>query len=179
MIVAGPGFLGYGAALLWVGAPSGSAPFYDHRSHSRGRDGSPQRRSSGHAQVTGLQADKVLLYARYQSTSKWEQVTMQPQPAAPASSFFSPACPRASSTTSKRARCARRTSTFASSICRRVKQIRVTYHYPAWTGIESSRWTIMAAIFAPSKAPRPSSRSNGPAAERWRAGSRRYAASRS
>ena len=52
-------------------------------------------------------------------------------------SFCSPAFPKASSITSKPARCVPAISISASSICPRVKQIRVTYHYPAWTGMSS------------------------------------------
>ena len=62
---------------------------------------------------------------------------MQPQPAAPASSSFSPGFRRTSNTTSKPARCTRAISISASSILPGVKQIRVTYHYPTWTGLQN------------------------------------------
>ncbi len=80
MILAGPGYLGYGAHLLWAGQRTGAAPLYDLRV----APGDASVRRNADQLVTalpiGMQTDKVRLYARYQSTSKWEQVQMQPQP---------------------------------------------------------------------------------------------------
>ncbi len=81
MIAAGPGFLGYGAARLWAGSLQHTAPFYDIRV-SPGN--AAVRRSANQlvtAQVIGRQVESARLYARYQSASKWEEVTMQRQPA--------------------------------------------------------------------------------------------------
>src|SRR5260370_3868253 len=80
MILAGPGYLGHGAALLWAATPrSGSAPFYDIQVTPG--DISVRRNADQivTAQIIGLQTDAVRLYARYESTSKWDQVPMRPQ----------------------------------------------------------------------------------------------------
>ena len=116
MIVAGPGYLGYGASLLWTGARANAAPFYDIRV-SPG-DASVRRNADQlvTAQLIGLQTDNMRLYARYQSASKWEQVAMQPQPGGSGFQFLFAGLPEASNTTSRPGRFARATSIFASSI---------------------------------------------------------------
>ncbi len=80
MILAGPGYLGHGAALLWAATPrDGAAPFYDIQVTPG--DVSVRRNADQivTAQLIGLQTDSVRLYARYQSASKWDQVPMHPQ----------------------------------------------------------------------------------------------------
>ena len=81
LILAGPGFFGEGAALLWAATPhSGTAPFYDIQVVP----GDITVRRNADQMVTA-QLDRpearqnVRLYARYQSASKWDQVAMQPQ----------------------------------------------------------------------------------------------------
>ena len=133
MILAGPGFLGHGAALLWAGRCDSAAPFYDIQV-SPG-DVSVRRNADQMvtAQLIGRQAESARLYARYQSASKWDQVTMQPQPAARASNSFSRGFPKASSITLKPGRCAREISTLRVLDLPEVKKIRVTYRFPSWT----------------------------------------------
>ena len=74
MILAGPGFLGYGASLLWAGSHVAATPFYDIQV----TPGDVTVRRNADQLVTalpvGVQPDKVRLYARYQSGTKWEQV---------------------------------------------------------------------------------------------------------
>ncbi|MCP5111133.1 MAG: hypothetical protein GY953_09885, partial [bacterium] len=79
--VSGPGFLGYGTSLLWAGAPStAEMPFYSihiapgSRSVRRGSD------QLVTANLMGFQETAVRLYARYEGTSKWEEVQMLPEP---------------------------------------------------------------------------------------------------
>ncbi len=88
LIVAGPGYLGQGAKLLWVGAPQGAAPLYDIRVTPG--DAAVRRNTDQlvTAELVGLQTDKVRLYARYQSASKWEEVGMQPQQGASGFQFL-------------------------------------------------------------------------------------------
>src|SRR5262249_19192602 len=88
MIFSGPGYLGHGAALLWLpGHGTNNAPFYDLKI----TPGDPAVRRSADqmvtAQLVGLQTDSVRLYARYQSTSKWDQVAMRPQAGSSAYEF--------------------------------------------------------------------------------------------
>jgi hypothetical protein len=140
MIADGPGFLGYGASLLWTGPHRDKPSLYDLRvlpGDSVVRRHADQMIS---ALPTGLRSPSVKLYARFQSSSKWEEIGMQPQPAgsfAGGYQFLFAALPEnveyyvtAGAMTSKH-------FNIHVTDLPAVKQIRVTYHYPAWTGMPS------------------------------------------
>ncbi|HMC59175.1 MAG TPA: hypothetical protein VKJ01_08295, partial [Candidatus Solibacter sp.] len=140
MIAAGPGFLGYGASLLWTGPHLDKPALYDLRvtpGDSVVRRHADQMVS---ALPTGLRSPSVKLYARFQSSSKWEEITMQPKAAgsfAGGYEFLFAGLPEnveyyvtAGAMTSKR-------FNIHVTDLPAVKQIRVTYHYPAWTGMPS------------------------------------------
>jgi hypothetical protein len=140
MIAAGPGFLGYGASLLWTGPHRDKPALYDLRVTPG--DAVVRRHADQlvSALPTGLRAPKVKLYARYQSSSKWEAIAMQPQAAgnfAGGYQFLFAGLPEnveyyvtAGAMTSKHFQI--RVTDLPA-----VKQIRVTYHYPTWTGMPS------------------------------------------
>ena len=71
LILAGPGYLGYGTSLLWAGAPkAGVHAFYDIAVSPGDRT---VRRKSDQlvtAQLIGFDTAKVRLYAQYKGTSK-------------------------------------------------------------------------------------------------------------
>ena len=78
MIAAGPGYVGYGASLLWTGPQNDVAPLYDIKVTPG--DVAVRRNSDQliTAQVIGLKTDKVRLFARYerpgserQTGSRW------------------------------------------------------------------------------------------------------------
>ncbi|MGA2048363.1 MAG: hypothetical protein ABSG96_11760, partial [Terracidiphilus sp.] len=80
MIAAGPGYLGYGASLLWTGPARNKPPLY---ALAVTPGNIAVRRNSDEpiaARVSGMRPEKVQLFAHYQSTAGWEQVTMQAQP---------------------------------------------------------------------------------------------------
>src|SRR3984893_1982334 len=138
MIAAGPGFLGYGASLLWTGAHSGKPALYDLRVTPG--DAVVRRHADQlvSALPTGLRSPSVKLYARFQSSSKWEAIPMQPNAAgsfAGGYQFLFAGLPEnveyyvtAGAMTSKHFNI--RVTDLPS-----VKQIRVTYHFPTWTGM--------------------------------------------
>ena len=140
LIAAGPGFLGYGASLLWTGPHSGKPSLYDLRVTPG--DAVVRRHADQliSALPIGLSSPSVKLYARFQSSSKWEEIAMQAQAAgsfAGGYQFLFAGLPEnveyyvtAGAMTSKHFNI--RVSDLPS-----VKQIRVTYHYPAWTGMPS------------------------------------------
>jgi hypothetical protein len=136
MIVAGPGFLGYGAHLLWTGSGRGAAPLYDLKI-SPG-DATVRRHADQliTAQTVGILSPRVVLYARYQSTSKWEQVAMQPRPSASGYQFVFTSVPENVEYYVEAG--ARRSPHFNIRVVDlpSVKQIKVTYHYPGWTGLK-------------------------------------------
>ena len=138
MIAAGPGFLGYGASLLWTG--SHQPPIYVLRV----MPGDAVVRRHADQMVSaipaGLESPKVKLYAHFESSSKWEEIAMLPQAAgnfAGAYQFLFAGLPEnveyyvtAGAMTSKHFHI--RVTDLPA-----VTQIRVTYHYPAWTGMPS------------------------------------------
>src|ERR1700734_1638476 len=79
MIAAGPGFLGYGASLLWTGPQHGKPALYDLRVTPG--DAVVRRHADQlvSAIPTGLQSPAVKVHARYQSSSKWEEIAMLPK----------------------------------------------------------------------------------------------------
>ena len=140
MIAAGPGFLGYGASLLWTGPHHDKPALYDLRVTPG--DAVVRRHADQmvSALPTGLRSPSVKLYARFQSSSKWEEIAMQPQAAgsfAGGYQFLFAGLPEnveyyvtAGAMTSKH-------FNIRVTDLPAVKQIRVTYHYPAWTGMPS------------------------------------------
>jgi hypothetical protein len=129
LIRAGPGYLGYGAAALWRGEPA--TPFYTV--HVSPGDATVRRHADQlvTAELGGLQTP-LRIHVRYSSASKWEETTMQPQPAATGYQFLFAGIPedveyyvQAGSI---------QTPHFHLRVADipAVKQIRVTYHHPDW-----------------------------------------------
>ena len=134
MIADGPGYLGYGASVLWTNR--NAVPFYTIEVTPG--DVTVRRHSDQliTAHVTGMHPDKARLFAHYESTSGWEPVAMQDERDTGGGAsyqfvfaglpenveYYVAAGPLVSSHYRVRV------LDLAS-----VKQIRVTYHYPAWT----------------------------------------------
>ena len=79
LILAAPGYWGYGASLLWAGTPRSTGPLYDINVSPGNRT---IRRKSDQlvtARLLGFSAQNVNLYAKYKGGVQWEQVQMQPQ----------------------------------------------------------------------------------------------------
>ena len=139
LILAGPGYLGYGTSLLWAGAPkAGNRAFYDIAVTPGDRAVRRKADQLVTAQLLGFQSPKVRLYAQYRGTSKWEQVDMQPSPGASTYEFLFSSLSdnveyyvEAGAVESKHYNL--RVVDLPS-----VKKIRVTYHYPAWSGMKDS-----------------------------------------
>jgi len=134
MILAGPGYLGYGAALLWAG-DAGAAPLYDMRV-SPG-DATVRRNADQLVTVEprGIQVNAAHIFARYESTTKWEQLSMQPQAAASGFQFLFAGLPEGVEYYVEAGPLRSRHFTIHVTDVPSVKQIRVTYHYPPWTGM--------------------------------------------
>ncbi len=138
MIVAGPGFLGYGASLLWTGPHRDKPPLYDLRVTPG--DAVVRRHADQlvAAIPTGLRAPSVKLYARYQSSSKWEAIVMQPQATgsfAGGYQFLFAGLPENVEYYVTAGAMTSRHFNILVTDLPAVKQIRVTYHYPRWTGL--------------------------------------------
>jgi hypothetical protein len=141
MIAAGPGYLGYGASLLWTGPKKNTAPLY---ALTVKPGNLTVRRNSDQlitAQVTGMAPNKAQLFAHYQSATGWEAVAMEsaPDPGNGATyRFMFAGLPEnleyyvvAGPLVSQHFKL--RVVDLPS-----VKQIDVTYHYPAWTGLKTA-----------------------------------------
>jgi hypothetical protein len=137
MIVAAPGYVGYGASLLWKGSRVGAGPFYDIRVNPG--DASVRRNSDEliTAQPRGLQTDQMRLYARYYSASKWEQVNMQPQPGGSGFQFLFAGLPEGVEYYVEAGAVKSKHFNIQVVDLPAVKQIRVTYHFPSWTGLKN------------------------------------------
>ncbi len=141
LVAAGPGYLGYGASLLWTGPKA--APLYDIRVTPG--DVAVRRNSDQlvTAQVIGLKPDKVQLFAHYQSARNkaWEPVAMQPQSdasAPPGTSNFQFLFAGLPENVEYYVQADHLTSRhFKVRVVDlpAVKQMKVTYHYPKWTGM--------------------------------------------
>lgn len=138
MILAGPGYLGYGAARLWEGSPRGAAAFYDIRV-SPG-DATVRRNANQvvTAQIVGLAAPQAHLYARYQTASRWEQAAMQPQPGSSSFQFVFAGLPESVEYYVEAGPLRSRHFNLRVADLPAIKQIRVTYHFPAWTGLQDA-----------------------------------------
>jgi hypothetical protein len=137
MILAGPGYLGHGAALLWAATPhDGVAPFYDIRVTP---GNITVRRNSDQivtARLIGLQSENVRLYARYQSASKWDQVAMRPQEGASGFQFIFAGLPESVEYYVEAGPLRSKHFNIRVLDLPGVKNVRVTYHYPSWTHLQ-------------------------------------------
>ncbi|MFP5250307.1 MAG: hypothetical protein ACLGP3_10840, partial [Acidobacteriota bacterium] len=139
-IAAGPGYIGYGASLLWTGPKKNAAPLY---AIAVTPGNLTVRRNSDQlivARVTGMQPARARLFARFQSAAGWEPVTMQATPDADGGAhyqftfaglpenveYYVAAGPLASAHYKLRV-----------VDLPAVKQIDVTYQFPRWTGLKS------------------------------------------
>lgn len=139
MIAAGPGYMGYGASLLWTGAKKNVAPLYGITIKPGNLT---VRRNSDQlvtAEVSGMAPNKAQLFAHFQSSTGWEPVAMQGAPDAGGGAtyrfvfaglpesveYYVTAGPLVS------AHYKLKVVDLPS-----VKQIKVIYHYPAWTGMK-------------------------------------------
>ncbi len=144
LVAAGPGYVGYGAGLLWTGPKA--APIYDLRVTPG--DVAVRRNSDQlvTAQVIGMKPEKVRLFAHYQGGSakanehaSWEPVAMQPQPntvhGSSSFQFVFAGLPEDVEYYVEAGPLTSRHYKVRVVDLPTVKQVKVTYHYPKWTGM--------------------------------------------
>jgi hypothetical protein len=139
LILAGPGFLGHGASLLWAGpSKAGERRFYDIAVAPGSRT---VRRKSDQlvtATLIGFQAERVRLFARYHGGSKWEALPMQSQPGGAGYEFLFAGIPESLDYYVEAGGVRSQSYTMRVKDLPAVKNIRVTYRYPKWTGMDVS-----------------------------------------
>lgn len=133
---AGPGFLGYGTALLWGRLPKGElTPYYDISVDPGNRT---VRRLSDQliaAQLKGFQAQRVRMFAKYASSSKWEQADMRPQIGGAGYEFLIAGVPES---LDYYVEAGVRSKQYHLKVIDLpgIKKLKVTYHFPSWTGLK-------------------------------------------
>ncbi|HEV8412282.1 MAG TPA: hypothetical protein VGQ49_01715 [Bryobacteraceae bacterium] len=137
LILAGPGFLGYGASMLWAGPPKDPnmvGGFY--RITVDPGDKLVRRRSDMaiRATLVGFQAPEVRLMARYKSSAKWEQANMLPRASDSSYEYLFAAVPEPVEYYVEAAGVKSKTYKLDVIDLAGVKNIKVTYHYPSWLG---------------------------------------------
>jgi hypothetical protein len=135
LVLAGPGFLGYGAALLWAGPPKGpAARFYDIVVTPG--DVTVWRKADQliTARLVGFEEMRVRLRARYRGATKWEEVEMRPEPESTGFQFLMAGIPETLDYYVVAGLVRSPTHTISVKDLPTVKRIRVTYHYPEWLG---------------------------------------------
>ena len=138
LVVGKPGAIGYGANMLWSGSRGGAAPLTEL--HVSPGDATVRRNTDQviTAQTPGLLTPQIVLYARYQSAAKWEQVAMQPRPGASGYQFVLTGVPENVEYYVEAG--PRRSRRFNLRVVDlpAITQIKVTYHYPSWTGLKDA-----------------------------------------
>src|SRR2546426_4906114 len=137
--MAGPGFWGYGTSLLWAGPPkAGINPFYDIVVQPGNRTVRKKSDQLITARLVGFSAPRARLFAKYGSVAKWEEAAMRPQPDGPNHEFLFSGIPESFEYYVEAGGV--RSKTYKLNVVELpgVKRIRVTYHYPAWSGMKDS-----------------------------------------
>jgi hypothetical protein len=137
LATSGPGFLGYGTSLLWGGVPKGGVkPYYDIQVEPGNRTVRKRSDQAITARLVGFTAPKVRFYAKYASGSKWEQAEMGTEPGGSAYQFLIAGVPESLEYYVEAGGV--RSSSYKLNVVDlpSVKNIRVTYRYPAWTGMK-------------------------------------------
>lgn len=136
LVAARPGFIGYGASLLWTGPHKDIPSIY--QINVKPGDAAVRRNSDEMvtAQVVGLETSKVNLYARYGTGSKWEAVAMQPVEDGSGFQFLFAGLPDNVEYYVKAGAAESKHFKFRVVDLPSVKTMAVTYHYPSWTGMK-------------------------------------------
>ena len=135
--MSGPGFLGYGTSLLWGGLPKGDMkPFYAVKVDPGNKTVRKRSDQLITATLVGFTAPKVRFFGRYTSASKWDQDEMATQPGGNAYQFLIAGVPESLEYYVEAGGV--RSPSYKLNVIDlpSVKNIRVTYHFPSWTGMK-------------------------------------------
>ncbi len=134
----GLGFLGYGTKLLWGAIPRELQPFYEVSVQPGNHT---IRRKSDQlvtARLRAFQSSHARVFAKFQSSSKWEEAQMSPQPGANGFEFLFTGVPEAFDYYVEAGGV--HSSRYRIDVVDlpEVKKLRVTYHYPSWTDLKET-----------------------------------------
>jgi hypothetical protein len=137
LATSGPGFLGYGTSLLWGGVPKGGVkPYYDIKVEPGNRTVRKRSDQAITARLVGFTAPKVRFFAKYASSSRWEQAEMGTEPGGSAYQFLIAGVPETLEYYVEAGGVRSQSYKLNVVDLPSVKNIRVTYRYPAWTGMK-------------------------------------------
>jgi hypothetical protein len=137
--MSGPGFLGYGTSLLWGGLPKGEMkPFYAIKVDPGNKTIRKRSDLVISATLQGFQAPKVRFFAKYATASQWEQAEMRTEPGGTQYQFLIAGVPESLEYYVEAGGV--KSSSYKLNVIElpEVKKIRVTYHFPSWTGMKDS-----------------------------------------
>ena len=135
--VSGPGFLGYGTALLWGRLPKGElTPYYDIAVQPGNHTIRRRADQLISAQLKGFQAERVRMFARYANSAKWEQADMRPQLGGTAYEFLIAGVPDSLDYYVEAGGVQSRQYHLKVVDLPGIKKLKVTYHFPSWTGMK-------------------------------------------
>src|SRR5579872_3582665 len=133
LILAGPGYFGYGASLLWAGMPKGDkGAFYDIQVDPGNKLVRRKADQMVTATLMGFQAPQVKMFARYKSATKWEEAPMLPRANGTAYEFLFAALPEPVEYYVEAAGLHSKTYKLDVIDMPSIQKIKVTYHYPSW-----------------------------------------------
>src|SRR5512133_1581844 len=137
--MAGPGFLGYGTSLLWGGLPKGEMkPYYAIQVDPGNKTIRKRSDLMISATLTGFQAPKVRFFAKYASASQWEQAEMRTEPGGTAYQFLLAGVPESLEYYVEAGGVRSHSYKLNVVDLPSVKNISVTYHFPAWLGAKDA-----------------------------------------
>ncbi len=138
LILAAPGYLGYGASALWAGTPREMDALY--AIHVQPGNESIRRKSEEwiRARLKGFSSNQVSLFVRYQGASKWEQTRMQPQTNGPGYEFLIASVGDTLDYYVAAGKVRSREYKLRVIDLPGVKRIRVQYRYPSWLGLHET-----------------------------------------
>jgi hypothetical protein len=136
LILAGPGSIGEGASLLWAGAPKTGAGYLREIKVTPG-NATVRRKTDQwvNANLHGFDSPDVRIFARFRGGAKWEESPMVPRTNGTGYEFLFAALP--DDVEYYVAARGAKSDTYKLSVrdLPGIRKLKVTYHYPKWTGL--------------------------------------------
>ena len=133
----GPGVFGYGTSLLWGSYPKDTASKSFYSITVQPGNKTVRRKSDVviSAKLSGFLASKANVFVQYASSAKWEEAPMQPESGGPGFGFMLPALSEDAQYYVEAGGLRSTTFKLHTIDLPAVKNIRVSYNYPSWTGL--------------------------------------------
>ena len=136
LATSGPGFWGYGTHLLWAGMPKSEfRPFYEVQVDPGNKTVRKNASVLISARLRGFTAPSVRFFGKSLSAFKWDQADMRTEASGSSYQFFIAGVPESLEYYVEAGGVRSKTYKLNVIDLPTVKNIQVTYHYPAWTGM--------------------------------------------